>query len=115
MYNKLEKVVRVNLKDGMPTVEAAILKMKNAIATQRGQGGKAVLFIHGYGSSGVGGGIKIAVRKWLSENGQGIVLTYVGGEQWLGRKREILGLCKSLERFEREITNNEGITVVILK
>lgn len=110
----MQKVIEVNLEYGKPTVDVAIQKMKNALATHRGQGGKAVILIHGYGSTGVGGCIKTAVRKWLGENSRGLVNTFVGGEQWINKKREMITLCKSIEAFESRIANNDGVTVVIL-
>ncbi|NLB82295.1 MAG: hypothetical protein GX800_11965, partial [Clostridiaceae bacterium] len=68
-----------------------------------------------YGSSGVGGSIKVAVKGCLGENSmRGIVRTFVGGEQWINRKKEMLGICKGLESYERRISGNEGVTVVIL-
>ena len=110
------KVTELNLEYGFPTVEAALQKMKNALSTYKGQGYKAVLIIHGYGSTGVGGGIKIAVAKTLRENSMcGIVRAFCSGEDWLNKKREILDLCKGLEGYERKILGNNGITVVVLK
>lgn len=114
MNNK--KVVEVNLEYGMPTVDVALQRMKNSLTTHKRQGGKAVILIHGYGASGVGGSIKNAVKKCLSENSmRGIVKIYVGGEHWLDRKKEILAMCKSLENYEQSIANNDGVTVVILR
>ena len=110
------KVVEVNLEYGRPVIDIALQNMKNALTTNKGQGVKAVILIHGYGSTGVGGGIKTAVIRCLGENSmRGIVRAYVGGEQWLNRKKEMLLLCKDLESYERRIANNEGITVVILR
>ena len=110
------KVVEVNLEYHMPTVEAAILKMKNSLSTAKGQGCKAVILIHGYGSSGQGGVIRPAVRKALGESSlKGIVRGYAAGEDWADRKKEMLGYCKDLAGFERRIANNEGVTVVILR
>ena len=110
------KVVEVNLERNMPTIDIALQNMKNALTTSKGQGYKAVILIHGYGSTGVGGGIKAAVVRCLGENSmRGIVRTYVGGELWLNRKKEILAICKSLENYENSIVNNKGITVVILR
>ena len=62
------KVAELNLEYDSPTIAEALLKMKNALMTYKGQGYKAVIVIHGYGSTGVGGGIKVAVRKCLGEN-----------------------------------------------
>ena len=110
------KVAEVNLEYGMPGIDSAVQNMKNALTTHKGQGYKAVILIHGYGSTGVGGGIKAAVTRSLGENSmRGIVRTYVGGEQWATRKRELLAICKDLENYERKIANNNGITVVILR
>ena len=110
------KITELNLEYGSPTVEAALQKMKNALITYKGQGCKTVVIIHGYGSTGVGGGIKAAVRKALSESSlQGIVRIFYGGEEWLNKKRELLSVCKALENYERRISGNNGITVVVLK
>lgn len=111
-----KKVAEVNLEDGMPTVDTAIQKMINSLTTFKGQGYKAVIVIHGYGSTGVGGSIKPAVVKALGDNRmRGIVRTYAGGEQWINKKKEILAICKDLENYERNISNNNGVTVVILR
>ncbi|MDW7650380.1 MAG: hypothetical protein SCK29_00970 [Bacillota bacterium] len=110
------KVAILNLEQDMPTVEQAMYKLKNALSTSKRQGSKAVIVIHGYGSSGVGGGIKAAVGKQLRDRSlQGVVRAYVGGEQWPERKRELLGMCKALENHERQVAENSGVTVVILR
>ena len=110
------KVAEINLEYGMPTVDMALQKMKSALTTYKGQGYKAVIVIHGYGSSGVGGSIKTAVTRCLAENSmRGIVRIHVSGEQWFNRKREALDICKSLESYERRIASNSGVTVVILR
>ena len=57
------KVVELNLENGSPTIQAALQKLKNALSTYKGQGFKVVILIHGYGSTGVGGGIRTAVRS----------------------------------------------------
>jgi hypothetical protein len=111
-----KKVAVVNLEDGMPTVDVAIQKMKNALTTHKRQGCKAVILIHGYGSTGVGGSIKASALKCLRESSmRGIVRDVVGGEQWTDRKREIVGMCKALENYDNKIANNDGVTVVMLR
>lgn len=111
-----KKVVEVNLECEMPTVALAIQKMKNSLTTHKRQGYKAVILIHGYGSSGVGGSIKTAVIKCLGESSmQGIVRAYAVGEQWSTKKKELVGMCKALEDYEYKIANNYGVTVVILR
>lgn len=110
------KVVEVNIEYDMPTVDVALQKVKNALTTYKAKGCKAVIIIHGYGSSGVGGSIKTAVTKCLGDNSmKGIVRAFASGEQWFNRKREILSICPSLQSYERKIASNEGITVVVLR
>lgn len=110
------KVVQINLEYGMPTAEMAVQNMKNALATYKRQDYKAVILIHGYGSSGVGGKIKTSVLRGLGEGSmRGIVRCYAGGEQWLSRKKEMLSLCKDLENYQHTLAGNPGITVVILR
>lgn len=112
----MQKVVEVNIEYGMPTVDTALQKVKNSLATLKRIGCKAVIVIHGYGSSGVGGSIKTAVIKCLGDNSmRGIVKLFVSGEQWYGKKREMLAICKDLQNYECRIANNEGVTVVILR
>ncbi len=112
-----KKVELVNLELGRPTVEEALRKMSNALSTHKRQGVKAVILIHGYGSSGEGGGaIKLAARKTLGEPiMRGIVRAFVEGESWSLKKREFIGMCKALENEERQTNGNEGVTVVILR
>ncbi len=111
-----QKVVEINLEYGNPTVESALLNMVNQLTTQMRRGCKAVILIHGYGSSGTGGSIKAAVRTKLTDNSlKGIVRTAVGGESFMSRRKELYGLCKSLQNYERRVSGNEGITVVILR
>ncbi|MCR3921887.1 MAG: Smr/MutS family protein [Firmicutes bacterium] len=112
----MQKVMEVNLEAEMPTVEVAIQRMKNALTTYKRQGCKAVILIHGYGSTGVGGSIKNAVKKSLADRSlRGIVRTSASGEQWLDRKREMISMCKALENYDFRIASNAGVTVVILK
>src|SRR5450432_1637212 len=57
----------VNLKAVMPPVDEAIQRLDREIASARQQRSKFFKIIHGYGSSGEGGDIRIAVQKRLVE------------------------------------------------
>jgi hypothetical protein len=111
-----KKVAELNLEHGSPTVPVAVQNMKNELTTYKGKGYKAIIIIHGYGSTGVGGGIKAAVRRCLGESSmRGIVRLFVGGEDWTNNKRSVLDACRELERHERRIAGNSGVTVVVLR
>ncbi len=57
----------MNLKSDMPSVQEALQRLEREMAVAR-QGKVALLkIIHGYGSSGAGGDIRIAVQKRLYE------------------------------------------------
>jgi hypothetical protein len=112
----MQKVVEINLERGMSTVSAALQTMKDGLTSCKRQGAKAAVLIHGYGSSGVGGGIRSAVRRCLNDGSMsGAVRDHTGGEQWHWRKREFVSMCRELEACDGRIANNEGVTVVILK
>lgn len=112
----LKKVAEVNLERGWPTVEEALRDTVSRLMTCKGQGIKAVILVHGYGSSGVGGRIGPAVRGRLRESSlSGIVRAVCNGEDWINKKREMLALCPGLSEQESRIAGNRGVTVVILK
>ena len=110
-------VVTVNLEEGHPLVAEALAHMDRKLRDARIQGTKVVRLIHGYGSSGVGGAIKVAVRKRLkAARGGGTIKNYVGGEDYehaeVGRKlrARVAQLKASLRTDQR----NPGITLVEL-
>lgn len=112
----MAKVKEINLEYGSPTVDTAVRNMVSQLGSCKGQGYKAVILVHGYGSSGVGGGIKTAVRIKLREPSlSGIVRSYCGGEHWFEKKMELISICQPLSDYQRKIDGNRGVTVVILK
>jgi hypothetical protein len=52
----------VNLKEGMPLVHQALMHMDRELAAARAKGCDVIKLIHGYGSTGAGGEIRIAVH-----------------------------------------------------
>jgi len=50
----------------MPTVAEALQLLERELVRSRQAGGKVVKLIHGYGSTGAGGEIRIAVQKRLT-------------------------------------------------
>jgi hypothetical protein len=110
------KVVLVNIEMGYPSAEKALRDMINRLSTCKRQGVRAVILVHGYGSSGAGGKIKTAVRSKLKEPSlTGLVRKYCGGEDWIANKKGLLDICSHLKSFEARIAGNPGVTVVLLK
>jgi hypothetical protein len=108
----------VNLKEGMPVVREALLQMERELATARAEGCDLVKLIHGYGSSGEGGEIRIAAQKRLLEMSErGEIRAAIFGENWAksdARAWKIVSARKEL-KLDRDLgKGNRGITIVEL-
>jgi hypothetical protein len=67
----------------MPLVSEALQRMDRELASGRQEKAKLLKLVHGYGSTGQGGDIRIAVQKRLLEltqNGQ--IRGCIFGENW---------------------------------
>lgn len=102
----------------MPSVEEALQRLERGIAVGR-QGKVAVLkIIHGYGSRGVGGDIRIAVQKRLHgmvEAGQ--IRVCIFGEDWSKTDDATWKLLQSQGELKSDSDlgrRNRGITLVVL-
>ncbi len=111
-------IVTVNLEEGMPTVEKALSQLDAALQRARTSGVRLVRVIHGYGSTGVGGRLREAVRIQLSHLSRcKRIRMFIPGEERSPRSAEIRRLMKRyprLARSERTDTKNPGITLVEL-
>ena len=73
----------VNIKGDMPTVDEARRELVAAIDRARLDGVQVIKLIHGYGSTGVGGALRNALRKsLLKRRKEGVVKSIVHGEKW---------------------------------
>ena len=60
----------LNLEQGMPTVDTALRWLEAELHAARKMGRPGLKLIHGYGSSGTGGKIRTACRKYLREQAE---------------------------------------------
>lgn len=108
----------VNLKEGMPLVHQALMQMERELAVARADGCDLVKLIHGYGSTGEGGEIRVAVQKRLlemSERGQ--IRSVIFGENWAKsdeRAWKIVNAHKESKQDRDLGKGNRGITIVEL-
>ncbi len=112
---------RVDLERGAPTVEEALEYLTLALRAAAAAGLRALIVVHGYGSSGAGGRIGLAVREGLENN------------LWADRVEEFIG-CENLaqstplfthlarhraalaEELRRtRMTGNAGATLLMLR
>ena len=106
----------INLERGRPIVEAALKRMYGELEQARISGVKIVTLIHGYGSSGKGGKIRVACRKSLDYLlQQGGLKRVVHGERFhknAGVGKALIRQYPELKELCRTDFNNPGITVV---
>ena len=118
MSRKAESIKIVNLEDGMPTVGEACLRMNYELQLARREGYKAVKLIHGYGSTGAGGSLRVELQKELrQEVRDGTIRAYVPGENWRISDETAWELLKRFPEWKKDTDlgrGNQGISVVVL-
>ena len=109
----------VNLELGMPTVDAAIRRLTYELNHSRVTGVAVLKLIHGYGSSGAGGRIRVEARKYLERlKGRREISDFIPGESFSIFNPETLAAfrrCNALRRDRDLERHNNGVTFVILK
>lgn len=108
----------INLKENMPSVEEAIVKMELEIELAKLEGVTAIKFVHGYGSNGVGGAICNQIHMLLpSLKKQKIIKDYIFGEDWAIANKKAFNLLTHLKDcYNDEDLNhqNAGMTIVVI-
>jgi len=108
----------VNIKSGMPTVDDAIRRITYNIKNAGPLGVSAIKLIHGYGSTGKGGGIRTESRKYLErQKALGQIKDFITGEDFSifdESTRKAFLVCDDLRRDSDLERHNNGITIVIL-
>ena len=108
----------VNLKSDMPEVHEALQRLDRELALARQSKLTLLKLIHGYGSTGAGGDIRIAVQKRLVEmvqNGQ--IRGCIFGENWSKSDETIWRLLQSHRDLKNDSDlgrRNRGITIAII-
>src|SRR5260370_18232108 len=106
----------INLEQGMPTVEQARLRMEHEVQVARQSGYRAVKLVHGYGSSGVGGALRVELQKQLRLAAQnGGIPALISGGGWRLSHETTLALLKRFPPGEQDTDfgrNNQGIPIL---
>ncbi len=108
----------VNLEEGHPLLEVALNRMEYAVSEASRNGISAITLIHGYGSSGRGGVIRMECRKLLDfMAAKKKICGYLIGEEFYSRHP---AAKRWLQRYPRLAENshldrkNPGVTLVFL-
>lgn len=108
----------MNLKSDRPTVQQALERLVRELALARDEKCAMLKVIHGYGSSGAGGDIRIAVQKRLRDLlVAGEVRGCIFGEDWSKTDEETWRILQAKAELKNDPDlgrGNQGITVVIL-
>ena len=106
----------VNLKADLPSVSQALQRLEQELALARRNGIGILKIVHGYGSSGVGGDIRIAVQKRLRELADaGQIHACIFGENWSTSDEQAwrLLLRQPELKNDRDLgRSNRGISIV---
>ena len=111
--------IELNIKQDGPYVEEALERLTDYLRKSLEIGIKAIVLIHGYGSSGEGGRIKWAIHEALESNrytdrvdeyhfGEDVAF---GSEAYHALLKRRPGLKPYLKRFKE---GNAGMTVLLL-
>ena len=108
----------VNLEDGLPTILRATIRLKSELQSARQSRIYALKIIHGYGSSGVGGDLRIALQSMLRQmEDRGEIQSCIFGENWRKADERAWALVKRFPQLkgDRDFgASNKGITIVVL-
>ena len=111
-------VKTVILKEGMPSVEQARARLRGELQAAQ-QGGVSVLkIVHGYGSSGVGGDLRIALQATLRQMvAAREIRECIYGENWRTSDERAWELLKRMPELKNDSDlgrGNRGITLIVL-
>jgi len=102
----------------MPTVEQARVRLKTELGIARNSGAHVLKIIHGYGSTGVGGELRIALQATLRQMAdRGELRACIYGENWRKADESAWALLKQLPELKEDRDlgkGNRGITLVVL-
>ncbi len=108
----------VNLELNRPTVPLAVSLLEDAIRIGRREAFAAMKIIHGYGSTGIGGDIRVAVQKMLAQKQvSGEIRAFIPGEDWRISNEsawKILQANRALKNDSDLNRGNKGISIVVL-
>jgi hypothetical protein len=102
----------------MPSVHEALQRLESEIAAACRERVSLLKVVHGYGSTGVGGDIRIAVQKRLHELTEaGQIRGCIFGEHWSKSDETTWHLLQHWPALKNDPDlgrGNQGITIVLL-
>jgi len=107
----------VILKEGMPSIEQARARLRTEIQMAQQRGVKVLKVVHGYGSTGVGGELRIALQSTLRQMvSKREIRDCIYGENWRKGDERSWKLLKEMPELKNDSDlgrGNRGITLVV--
>jgi hypothetical protein len=108
----------INIEESMPSIAQARARLADELRAARQGGTALVKIIHGYGSSGVGGDLRIALQATLRQlQERGDIRACIFGENWRRGDERSWELIKRFPglKDDRDLgKGNRGVTIVVL-
>jgi len=108
----------VIVKEGMPSVEQARARLQTELLSARQSGVRVLKLVHGYGSSGIGGDLRISLQSTLSQMAQKHEIgDCIYGENWRTSDERTWNLLKRMPELKSDSDlgkGNKGMTIVVL-
>jgi len=108
----------VILKEGMPSVEQARARLSSEIQNAQRSGIKVLKVVHGYGSTGAGGELRIALQSTLRQMAaRREIRDCIFGENWRTSDERSWTALKQMPELKSDSDlgrANKGITIVFL-
>jgi hypothetical protein len=108
----------VNLEQGRPSVALATSRLPDELRLARQQNFAALKLIHGYGSHGVGGELRVAIQAALARmTQQKEIAGFVAGEDWRISDETTWRLIQKHRELKQDRDlgkGNKGISIVVL-
>lgn len=112
------RVAIANLEDGRPTRPQALSRLGTELNRARRDGVGLLKIIHGYGSSGEGGVIRLAIQALLVRLDQeDEIRAFIPGEDWRISNEATWALLRKHPELKQDRDlgrGNKGISVVVL-
>jgi len=108
-----------NVEAGLPTVEEARRLVIEEMRRARREGVRVLKIIHGYGSSGTGGKLRVGLRKSFGlRKKEGAIRDFILGEDFSIFNDTVLALLEAAPELRGDPdldATNEGVTILWLK
>ena len=114
----MSKLREVNLEQGMPYVADAVKRLTFEVHHSKSMGCTVLKIIHGYGSPGKGGKIRIAARErldFLQKKNE--IRGYITGEKFSifdATTLKAFQACPELRKDRDLERSNNGVTFILL-